>query len=82
MLYTLTWSVIRQVGLWNTSDLDFVLIEGDKLYKYLRATSFLSVDDLVLSASANFFNTTLMLLFFLNFTSESSHVSTIYTLLI
>ena len=35
-----------RVGLWNTSDMDFVLTEGDKIYKELEAKSFLSVDDL------------------------------------
>ena len=37
---------IHCVSLWNTSDMDFVLTEGDKMYKELEATSFLSVDDL------------------------------------
>ena len=32
--------------MWNTSDLDFILFEGDKLYKNVGATSFLSADDL------------------------------------
>ena len=45
-LYSITWSVIRRIGLWNTSDLDFILFEGDKLYKNVGATSFLSADDL------------------------------------
>ena len=37
---------IHRVGLWNTSDMDFILTEGDKMHKELEATSFLSVDDL------------------------------------
>ena len=37
-LYSIAWSAIHRVGLWNTSDMDFVLTEADKLYKQLEAT--------------------------------------------
>ena len=45
-LYTLCWSQIKKVNSWNTSDLDHILTEGDKLYKTLNTFDMLSVDDL------------------------------------
>ena len=41
-LYSIVWSTVHRVGLCNTSDMDFVLTEGDKMYKQLEATSVLS----------------------------------------
>ena len=43
-LYTLCWSQIKKVNSWNTSDLDHILTEGDKLYKTLNTFDMLSVD--------------------------------------
>ena len=45
-LYALCWSQIKKVNSWNTSDLDHILTEGDKLYKTLNTFDMLSVDDL------------------------------------
>ena len=45
-LFSITWSAIRRVGLWNTSDLDFILNEGDKLYKGLNIGTFISAEEL------------------------------------
>ena len=45
-LFSIAWSVIRQVGLWNSSDLDFILNEGDKIYKGLHIGTFISADEL------------------------------------
>ena len=45
-LYALCWSQIKKVYSWNTSDLDHILTEGDKLYETLNTFDMLSVDDL------------------------------------
>ena len=45
-LYALCWSQIKKVYSWNTSDLDHILTEGDKLYKTLNTFDMLSVEDL------------------------------------
>ena len=37
---------MKKVNSWNTSDLDHILTEGDKLYKTLNTFDMLSVDDL------------------------------------
>ena len=46
ILFSIAWSTIRRVGFSNTADIDFILTEGDLIYKQLKAVSFLSVDDL------------------------------------
>eukprot|EP00111_Clytia_hemisphaerica_P014097 TCONS_00041523-protein len=45
-LYAIFWSNFRRVNLWKTTDLDRILIEGDKLYKQLDTNSHLSVDEM------------------------------------
>ena len=45
-LFSITWSAIRRVGLWNTSDFDFILNEGDKLCKGLNICTYISADQL------------------------------------
>ena len=45
-LFSILWSKIRRVGLWNSGDLDQILCQGDKLYKQLGTNDFLTVDDL------------------------------------
>ena len=44
-LFSIAWSVIRQVGLWHSSDLDFILNEGDEFYKGLHIGTFISADE-------------------------------------
>ena len=45
-LFSIAWSAIRRVALWNTTDLDFILSEGDQLYKGLSVGTFISADEL------------------------------------
>ena len=46
-LFSIIWSAIKNVSLWNTTDLDIVLCEATKLYGALDyANQYLSVDDL------------------------------------
>ena len=35
-LFSFCWSVVREISFWKTIDLDFILVEGDKLYKSLN----------------------------------------------
>ena len=46
-LYALCLSQIKKVNSWNTTDLDHILTERDKLYKTLNTFDVLSVDDLL-----------------------------------
>ena len=45
-LFSIAWSKLQRVGLWNSSRLDYILNEGDRIYKNLRKSDFLTVDDL------------------------------------
>ena len=45
-LYALCWSVIKRVSVWTKSDLDYVLENGDCLYKSLNTNLTLNVDEL------------------------------------
>ena len=45
-LFSIAWSAIRRVALWNTTDLDFILSEGDQLYKGSSVSTFISADEL------------------------------------
>ena len=38
-LFSIAWSAIRRAGLWNTTDIDFILTESDKIYKQLKAVT-------------------------------------------
>ena len=45
-LFSVCWSVVRKVSIWKSYDLDNILIEGDKIYKFPNKDDFLSVDEL------------------------------------
>ena len=45
-LFSICWSVIRNICNWMTSDLDHILMEGDKLHKSLDIQNYLNVEDL------------------------------------
>ena len=45
-LFALCFSQLKKVFRWNTADLDFLLTEGDILYKSLRTMDLLSADEL------------------------------------
>ena len=45
-LFSICWSTIRRTALWNTLNLDFILIKGDAIYKCLNVSGHLSFDDL------------------------------------
>lgn len=45
-LYSLFWSRTRSVQTWECSDLDMILVEGDRLYKSLNTNLHLNVDEL------------------------------------
>lgn len=46
-LFAISWASVKNVGYWNSSDLDFVLYKGTRLYNDLGyTTQYLSVDDL------------------------------------
>ena len=40
-------SAVKKVSIWKSYDLDNILIEGDKIYKFLNKDGFLSVDELL-----------------------------------
>ena len=45
-MFSIYWSVVREISFWKTIDLDFILVEGDKLYKSLNFQGYLNVDQL------------------------------------
>ena len=45
-LYALCWSTIKRVSVWTTSDLDYVLENGDGLFKSINTNMALNVDEL------------------------------------
>ena len=45
-MFSIYWSVVREISFWKTIDLDFILVEGEKLYKTLNFQSYLNVDQL------------------------------------
>ena len=45
-VYALCWSVIKRVSVWTMSDLDYVLENGDCLYKSLNTNLTLNADEL------------------------------------
>ena len=45
-LFSICFNKIRSPGYWNTEDLDFLVREGDNLYKSLRKDTYLMVPDL------------------------------------
>ena len=40
-LFSICWSVALEISFWKTIDLDFILVEGDKLYKSLNFHGYL-----------------------------------------
>ena len=44
--YALCWSTIKRVSVWTTSDLDYVLENGDSLFKSINTNMALNVDEL------------------------------------
>ena len=45
-LFSLCWSVIRKVSIWQSHDLDYIICTGDKIYKDLGVSKYLNVNDL------------------------------------
>ena len=45
-LLAIAWSKIKKVSLWRSADLDYILIQGDFLYKSLCVQSYIDVDDI------------------------------------
>lgn len=45
-LFALCWSRILENSIWQSLDLDHILVEGDKLYNTLNTTDLLNMDDL------------------------------------
>ena len=45
-LFSVCWSVVCEISFWKTIDLDFILVEGNKLYKSLNFQGYLNVDHL------------------------------------
>ena len=46
-LFSVCCSVVKKVSIWKSYDLDNILIEGDKICKFLNKDGFLSVDELL-----------------------------------
>ena len=42
-LFPICWSVVHEISLWKTIDLEFILVEDDKLYKSLDFQGYLNV---------------------------------------
>ena len=47
-LFAIFWSKVRDISSWTKHDLDLILTEGDRVYKSLNTTDYLSADDLPL----------------------------------
>ena len=45
-LFSFCWSVVRDICHWKPVDLDYILVEGDKLYKSLKCCDYLNIDHL------------------------------------
>ena len=45
-LFSICWSVVRDICSWKSVDLDYILVKGDKLYKSLKCHDCLNVDQL------------------------------------
>ena len=46
-LISVYWSVVRKVSIWKSYDVDNILIEGDKIYKFLNKDDFLRAEELL-----------------------------------
>ena len=45
-LFSICWSVVRDVFFWKSVDLGYILVEGDKLHKLLGFQGYLNVEEL------------------------------------
>ena len=45
-LYAICFSVIKNISIWKSYDLDYILVNGDSLYKLLAIRGLLSAGDL------------------------------------
>ena len=45
-LFSICWSVVRDICNWKSNDLGYALVEGDKFYKSLKCRDYLNVDQL------------------------------------
>ena len=45
-LFAICWSIVKRVTVWSTYDLDYILENGDSMYKSLNTDKILSLDDL------------------------------------
>ena len=45
-LFSICWSVVRDVCFWKLVDLDYILVMRDKLYNLLRFQGYLNVEEL------------------------------------
>ena len=45
-LFAICWSLIKRVAVWSTYDLDYILENGDSIYKSLHTDEVLTLDDL------------------------------------
>ena len=45
-LFSLCWSSVKRVTLWNTWDMDYILEKGDELYKSLNIFTPVNIDEL------------------------------------
>ena len=61
-LYALCWSTIKRVSVWTTSDLDYVLENGDSLFKSINTNMALNVDDLPANINIEGFSLDVILL--------------------
>ena len=45
-LYAISFNIVKSPGHWNSRDLDFIVSNGDKLYKSLNKDTYLMIPDL------------------------------------
>ena len=64
-LFSVCWSVVGKVSIWRTYDFDSILIESDKIYKFLNKYDFLSVNELPRSIKSYNCNTDINVEFFM-----------------
>ena len=50
-LFSITFTLVKKPGYWTTSDLDFIVTEGDRIYKNLHRNGYLMFNDLPRSIS-------------------------------
>ena len=45
-MFSILYSVFKQVNLWDSKDLDDILLQGDQIYKDLKRNVFLNADEI------------------------------------